>query len=125
MLALGVGPAQFGTRCLAAEEATVHPDCKAAVVAAGAEDTRTVGRGLGLIRALENDFTARMRRLKDSADELDVRRKEFQGATPKDAALHGRVRGGKVEAGQSAGLVHEVPRPWRSWSASSPSTGPR
>ncbi|MDX2853767.1 nitronate monooxygenase [Streptomyces sp. PA03-3a] len=123
MLALGAGTAQFGTRCLAAEEATVHPDYKAALVAAGAEDTRTVGRGL--IRAPENDFTARMRRLKDSAAELDVRRKEFQGATPKDAALRGRVREGKVEAGQSAGLVHEVPRPWRSWSASSPSTGPR
>ncbi|MFI2302979.1 hypothetical protein ACH5AL_29690 [Actinacidiphila glaucinigra] len=66
-----------------------------------------------------------MRRLRDSAAELDVRWREFQGATPKGAALRGRVRGGEVAAGQSAGLVHEVPRPWRSWSESSPSAAPR
>ncbi|MFF4753332.1 NAD(P)H-dependent flavin oxidoreductase [Streptomyces sp. NPDC002514] len=108
MLALGAGAAQFGTRFLATEEATVHPDYKSAVLAAGVEDTRTVGHGLGLIRAVENDFTTRMRRLEESAAELDVRRKEFQAATLKDAALHGRVREGKVEAGQSAGLIDAV-----------------
>ncbi|MEU4654049.1 nitronate monooxygenase [Streptomyces sp. NPDC023723] len=108
MLALGAGAAQFGTRFLATEEAGVHAAYKAAVVAAGVEDTRTVGHGLGLVRALENDFTARMRRLEESAAEPEVRRKEFQGASLKDAALHGRVREGKVEAGQSAGLVDAV-----------------
>ncbi|MFF7679967.1 hypothetical protein [Actinacidiphila glaucinigra] len=99
------------------------PDCKAAAVAAGAEGTRTVGRGL--IGALENDFTASMRRLKDSAAELDVRRKEFQGATPRDAALHGWVRGGKVEAGPVRGPGPGSTQVVRSWSASSPSTAPR
>ncbi|MFJ8932804.1 NAD(P)H-dependent flavin oxidoreductase [Streptomyces sp. NPDC102364] len=108
MLALGAGAAQFGTRFLATREATVHPEYKSAVVAAGVEDTRTVGHGLGLIRALDNDFTARMGRLEASAAELDVRRKEFQASSLKDAALHGEVREGKVEAGQSAGLVDAV-----------------
>ncbi|WP_406150998.1 NAD(P)H-dependent flavin oxidoreductase [Streptomyces sp. NBC_01012] len=108
MLALGAGAAQFGTRFLASEEATVHPGYKAAVLAAGVEDTRTVGRGLGLIRAVENDFTRRMQDLEESAAGLDVRREEFQAASLKDAALHGRIRDGKVEAGQSAGLVDTV-----------------
>lgn len=108
MLALGAGAAQFGTRFLATREATVHPDYKAAVIAAGVEDTRTVGHGLGLIRAVENEFTARMQRLEEDAAELGLRRAEFQSASLKDAALHGRVREGKVEAGQSAGLVDEV-----------------
>ncbi|MFJ8750404.1 NAD(P)H-dependent flavin oxidoreductase [Streptomyces sp. NPDC102441] len=108
MLALGAGAAQFGTRFLATREATVHPDYKAAVLAAGVEDTRTVGHGLGVIRAVGNDFTERMRRLEESAATLDVRRKEFQGASLKDAALHGRIREGKVEAGQSAGLVDAI-----------------
>ncbi|MCX4791785.1 MULTISPECIES: NAD(P)H-dependent flavin oxidoreductase [unclassified Streptomyces] len=108
MLALGAGAAQFGTRFLATEEATVHPEYKEVVLAAGVEDTRTVGHGLGLIRAVENDFTVRMQRLEESAAELGVRRKEFQSASLKDAALHGRVREGKVEAGQSAGLIDAV-----------------
>ncbi|MGW7517864.1 NAD(P)H-dependent flavin oxidoreductase [Streptomyces sp. NPDC054796] len=108
MLALGAGAAQFGTRFLATEEATVHPDYKAAVLATGVDGTRTVGHGLGVIRAVANDFTARMGRLEESAAELDVRRKEFRSVTLKDAALHGRVRDAKVEAGQSAGLVDSV-----------------
>jgi enoyl-[acyl-carrier protein] reductase II len=98
MLALGAGAAQFGTRFLASEEATVHPDYKAAVLAATVDGTRTVGNGLGVIRAIANDFTARMAELEASAADLDVRRKAF----------HGDVVGGKVEAGQSAGLIDEV-----------------
>lgn len=108
MLALGAGAAQFGTRFLATEEATVHPDYKAAVLAAGVEDTATVGHGLGVIRAVRNEFTDRMRRLEESAAELGVRRKEFGTASLKDAALHGQVRHAKVEAGQSAGLIDAV-----------------
>ena len=108
MLALGAGAAQFGTRFLASEEATVHPDYKAAVLAATVDGTRTVGNGLGVIRAIANDFTDRMAELEASVADLDVRRKTFQASTLKDAALHGDVVGGKVEAGQSAGLIDEV-----------------
>lgn len=108
MLALGAGAAQFGTRFLATREATVHPDYQAAVLAAGVDGTRTVGHGLGVIRAVENEFTERMRRLEESGAELDVRREEFHAATLRDAALYGRVREGKVEAGQSAGLIDTV-----------------
>ncbi|GAA1278752.1 enoyl-[acyl-carrier-protein] reductase FabK [Pseudonocardia aurantiaca] len=108
MLALGAGAAQFGTRFLASHEATVHPDYKAAVVRAAIDDTRTVGNGLGVIRALANDFTDRMGELEASAADIDVRRKAFQGSTLRDAALHGDVTDGKVEAGQSAGLVDAI-----------------
>jgi enoyl-[acyl-carrier protein] reductase II len=108
MLALGAGAAQFGTRFLASHEATVHPDYKAAVVRAGIDDTRTVGRGLGVIRALANDFTDRMGELESSAADIDVRRKAFHASTLRDAALHGDVTDGKLEAGQSAGLIEEI-----------------
>ncbi|WP_410633238.1 NAD(P)H-dependent flavin oxidoreductase [Amycolatopsis sp. cmx-4-83] len=108
VLALGAGAAQFGTRFLASTEASVHPAYKEAVVAAGVDGTRTVGHGLGVIRALDNDFTARMLALEESGAEEDSRRKAFQAATLRDAALHGEVAEGKLEAGQSAGLVDSV-----------------
>jgi enoyl-[acyl-carrier protein] reductase II len=108
MLALGASGAQFGTRFLASEEATVHADYKRAVLAAGVGDTRAVGHGLGVTRAIANDFTSRMTELEESAADLDVRRKVFQTATLRDAALHGDVAGGKLEAGQSAGLIRDV-----------------
>ncbi|MHA6622675.1 NAD(P)H-dependent flavin oxidoreductase [Pseudonocardia sp. DLS-67] len=108
MLALGAGAAQFGTRFLASTEASVHDGYKSAVVAAGVHDTRAVGRGLGVIRVLANDFTDRMLGLEASGADEDLRRRTFHAATLKDAALHGDVNGGKVEAGQSAGLVDAV-----------------
>ncbi|MFC3448484.1 NAD(P)H-dependent flavin oxidoreductase [Amycolatopsis speibonae] len=108
MLALGAGAAQFGTRFLASAEATVHPDYKAAVVAADIDSTRTVGRDLGLIRALANDFTDRMTELENSAADLEQRRGAFTASSLRDAALDGDLKNGKVEAGQSAGLVTDV-----------------
>lgn len=108
MLALGAGAAQFGTRFLASTEATVHDAYKQAVLDAGVDGTRTVGHGLGVIRALDNDFTARMLELEAAGAEEALRRKTFQASTLKDAALHGDVVEGKLEAGQSAGLVDEV-----------------
>ncbi|MFX5817246.1 nitronate monooxygenase, partial [Acinetobacter baumannii] len=59
-LALGAGAANFGTRFIATPEASVHPAYKQAVLAAGITGTRTVGRGLGMIRALSNGFAERM-----------------------------------------------------------------
>jgi enoyl-[acyl-carrier protein] reductase II len=108
MLALGAGAAQFGTRFLASTESFVHDAYKQAVVDAGVDATRTVGHGLGVIRALDNDFTARMLALEASGAEEALRRKTFQASTLRDAALHGDVAEGKLEAGQSAGLVDEV-----------------
>ncbi|MCX0274997.1 nitronate monooxygenase [Nocardia zapadnayensis] len=108
MLALGAGAAQFGTRFLASAEATVHDAYKRAVLDAGVDATRTVGHGLGVIRALGNDFTARMLELEATGAEEPLRRKYFQKSTLKDAALYGDIAEGRVEAGQSAGLVDEV-----------------
>jgi len=108
MLALGAGAAQFGTRFLASAESSVHNAYKQAVVDAGVDATRTVGHGLGVIRVLDNDFTARMLGLEAAGAEEALRRKTFQASTLRDAALHGDVVEGKLEAGQSAGLVDEV-----------------
>lgn len=107
-LALGAGAANFGTRFISTPEATVHPAYKQAVLAAGIADTRTVGRGLGMIRALSNPFTERMLALEAAGADVEVRRDAFGGGTLKMAALDGDVAGGKVEAGQSAGLVMDM-----------------
>jgi len=107
-LALGAGAAQFGTRFLLSEEAYVHPAYKQAVLAASADETRAVGRGLGTIRALANEFTARMERLESEGAKIEERRAEFKRASLKMAALEGDVRNGKVEAGQSARIVDSI-----------------
>lgn len=107
-LSLGAGAANFGTRFIASPEAGVTEAYKTAVVSAGVSDTRTVGRGLGMIRALKNDFTDRMEVLEAAGKDIDARRAAFLETSLKTAAFDGDIDRGKVEAGQSVGLVDHI-----------------
>lgn len=107
-LALGAGGANFGTRFMATPEAGLAQGYKDAVIAAGVADTRTVGHGLGMIRAIANEFTDRMSALETANAPEEERRALFSAATLKMAALDGDLQGGKLEAGQSAGLVESI-----------------
>ena len=107
-LALGAGAANFGTRFIATPEASVHPAYKQAILGSGIDGTRTVGRGMGMIRALANSFTDRMAALEAEGAALEARKDVFGASTLLMAALHGDVADGKIEAGQSAGLVADL-----------------
>ncbi len=106
MLALGADAVQLGTRFIATPEATVHENYKKAVLAASVEDTALVGRGRQPIRQLKNAFSRQYESAEKSGQEdLD---KIFDSSSVKQAALNGDVEWGKVEAGQSAGLVEDI-----------------
>ena len=108
MLALGAEAVQLGTRFIATPEATVHPAYKQAVLKADVGDTAFVGRGSHPIRQLQNSFSEKyLAREREGASprELEI---IFDEASVKQAALEGDVEWGKVEAGQSAGLVDEI-----------------
>lgn len=104
-LALGAGAVQFGSRFAATIEANLHPAYKQALLSAAVQDTLTVGRGLGVIRAIRNAYTEHMVELESSGAKIDVRRAAFAQGSLKAAALDGEVAHGRVEAGQAAGLV--------------------
>ena len=108
LLALGADAVQLGTRFIATPEASVHDNYKRAVLDAEVDQTTLVGRGMHPIRLLKNAFSAKYEaaeRAGASRDELET---VFQEYSLKQAALRGDVEWGKVEAGQSAGLVHEI-----------------
>jgi enoyl-[acyl-carrier protein] reductase II len=108
MLALGAEGVQLGTRFIATPEASVHPAYKEAVLKAGVGDTAFVGRGGHPIRQLKNAFSekyAAAERAGATAEDLEAL---FGSATLRQAALDGDVQWGKVEAGQSAGLVDDI-----------------
>ena len=108
LLALGADAVQLGTRFIATPEASVHEDYKRAVLAAEVDGTALVGRGHHPIRQLKNAFSAKYEaaeRAGASSAELEAL---FAEHSLKQAALRGDVEWGKVEAGQSAGLVHEI-----------------
>jgi enoyl-[acyl-carrier protein] reductase II len=108
LLALGAEAVQLGTRFIATPEASVHDNYKQAVLAADVGDTALVGRGGLPIRQLKNAFSKEYEaaeRAGASAQDLEAL---FRKRSLKQAALDGDVDWGKVEAGQSAGLVDEI-----------------
>ena len=108
LLALGADAVQLGTRFIATPEASVHDRYKRAVLEADVGDTTLVGRGAHPIRLLKNAFSRKYEtaeRAGASPDELAALDKL---SSLKQAALEGDVEWGKVEAGQSAGLVDEI-----------------
>ena len=108
LLALGADAVQLGTRFIATPEASVHDHYKRAVINADVDGSTLVARGRLPIRQLKNAFSAKFNAAERAGApqaELDA---IFQAASLKQAALEGDVEWGKVEAGQSAGLVTEI-----------------
>jgi enoyl-[acyl-carrier protein] reductase II len=108
LLALGADAVQLGTRFLLTEEATVHARYKAAVLAAEVHDTVLVGRRNLPVRSLHNAFAqAVFDAERDQLAQADYDAL-FKKSTLKQAALDGDVEWGKVELGQSAGLITRI-----------------
>lgn len=106
--ALGAEGAQLGTRFLMTEEATVHPAYKQAVLQAGIADTRLVGRGALPVRQIRNDFTAEVEAAERAGMSPEELKALYASRSLKEAALEGDIARGKVEAGQSAGLIDDI-----------------
>jgi enoyl-[acyl-carrier protein] reductase II len=108
MLALGADAVQLGTRFIATPEASVHDNYKRAVLDAEVDQTTLVGRGGHPIRQLKNAFSAKYEAAERGGASKEQLEALFQEYSLKQAALRGDVEWGKVEAGQSAGLVHDI-----------------
>ena len=108
LLALGADAVQLGTRFIATPEASVHDNYKRAVINADVDGSTLVARGRLPIRQLKNAFSAKF----DAAERAGAPQAEldaiFKASSLKQAALEGDVEWGKVEAGQSAGLVDDI-----------------
>jgi enoyl-[acyl-carrier protein] reductase II len=108
MLALGADAVQLGTRFIATPEASVHENYKQAVLKADVHETALVGRGGLPIRQLANRFSeeyfSRQRKGASASELLDL----LNSSSLRKAALEGDVEWGRVEAGQSAGLVEDI-----------------
>ncbi|MBM7623821.1 enoyl-[acyl-carrier-protein] reductase FabK [Sporohalobacter salinus] len=107
VLALGAIGVQVGTRFVCAEECTVHPNYKEAIIKAKDRDAVVTARSTGHpVRNLKNKLTRQMDKLesngasKEKLEELGVGRLQH-------AAEEGDVKEGSVMAGQIAGMVEQ------------------
>nr|MBC7244307.1 enoyl-[acyl-carrier-protein] reductase FabK [Chloroflexota bacterium] len=108
-LALGAVGIQMGTRFICTKECTVHPNYKDMIVKAGDRATITTGHSLGHpVRALRNPMTRKFEEMEkqELSEEALI---EFGTGKLRLAAVEGNVVEGSFMAGQSCGLVHDIP----------------
>jgi enoyl-[acyl-carrier protein] reductase II len=108
MLALGADGVQLGTRFLLTPESNLHAAYKQRALAAGIEDTTLIGRGKLPIRVLKNAFTEAFETAERAGAPAEELRTLSASRTLKMAAFDGDVDHGKVEVGQSVGLIDEL-----------------
>ena len=108
MFCLGAEGVQLGTRFLMTPESNLHRAYKDRALAAGIADTTLVGRGKLPIRVLKNDFTRAFEAAERSGASAENLAALNATHTLKMAASEGDVDQGKVELGQSAGLIDDL-----------------
>jgi len=108
MFCLGAEAVQLGTRFLLTPEANLHHAYKKRALAAGIADTTLVGRGKLPVRTLRNAFAREYEAAERGGASDEALKMMSAGHTLKMAALDGDIEQGKVEIGQSVGLIDEL-----------------
>jgi enoyl-[acyl-carrier protein] reductase II len=108
MFCLGADGVQLGTRFLMTAESNLHRAYKERALAAGIADTTLVGRGKLPIRVLKNDFTREFEAAERSGASAQDLATLNASRSLKMAAFDGDIDQGKVEVGQSVGLIDEL-----------------
>ena len=107
-MALGASGVQIGTRFLASEESSAHPDFKKMVIEAKEGDTQLMMHKLVPVRLLKNEFYRRIEEAESrgaTAEEL----KEILGrARAKKGMFEGDLAEGELEIGQASSLLNDI-----------------
>ncbi|BBJ28769.1 DUF561 domain-containing protein [Athalassotoga saccharophila] len=106
--ALGAEGVQIGTRFVATQECEVHVNYKEKILKASTRDTLVTGRVTGHpVRALRNPLTNALLKIDERGGKPEEVEQLGRGALR--AAVNGDLDKGSFMAGQSAGLVDDIP----------------
>ena len=108
-LALGAEGVQIGSRFVATTEASVHPNFKERIVAAGEGDTELTLKELAPVRLLKNGFYKEVKELYNTQQATVENLKALVGnRRTKQGMFEGDVEQGELEIGQVASLITQV-----------------
>ncbi len=111
VMALGADGAQLGTRFIATIECQAHDNFKKLILDAADTDTCIIGRKLSMLRVIRNEFAKRM----EDAERTGANEQELMKIIGNEfnrnraASFDGEIIEGAFQAGQSAGLVKDIP----------------
>lgn len=105
---LGAEAVQMGTRFVASEESSAHPDFKNAVLNSADTDTMVVLKKLIPVRLLKNHFFAKVVELEQKGVEKEELLELLGKARAKKGMAEGELQEGELEIGQISGLINEI-----------------
>lgn len=107
-MVLGADAVQVGSRFVASEEASSHPDFKQLVVAAKEGATELTLKELTPVRLLKNKFYDDIKALYTQSPSKEALHALLGRARAKKGMFEGDLEEGELEIGQIAGLIHDI-----------------
>jgi enoyl-[acyl-carrier protein] reductase II len=107
-MVLGADGVQVGSRFVASEEASSHPNFKQLVVAAGEGDTKLTLKELAPVRLLKNKFYNDIENAYQQGAGVSELRELLGRARAKRGMFEGDMEEGELEIGQVASLIHDI-----------------
>ena len=105
---LGADAVQIGSRFVASDEASSHPNFKNMVVDAKEGDTMLTLKELAPVRLLKNKFFSDVQELYKKAPSKEELIELLGRARAKKGMFEGDLEEGELEIGQISGLIHEI-----------------
>lgn len=108
-LSLGAAGVQLGTRYLATQESSAHPDYKNLIINSKSDSTMLMMKKVVPVRLMKNTFYEEVKKL----EEMNASKEELEKLLGKGRARAGMLEGdlvnGELEAGQVASLIRDLP----------------
>ena len=106
--ALGADGVQVGSRFVASDEASSHPNFKNEVVRAGDGSTMLTLKEITPVRMLKNPFFQKIAALYEGGTDVEELKTTLGRGRAKKGMFEGDLEEGELEIGQIAGLINEV-----------------
>lgn len=105
---LGADGVQVGSRFVASEESSAHPDFKKVVVDAKEGDTELTLKELAPVRLIKNKFYQEVKTLYAKGPSVEELKELLGRARAKRGMFEGDLEEGELEIGQISGLIHDI-----------------
>jgi len=107
-MALGADGVQVGSRFVASEEASAHPDFKQKVIEATEGSTKLQLKQLVSVRLLDNEFSDRISKMQNAGATVEELSDALGRGRAKLGMFDGDLQEGELEIGQVASLINKV-----------------
>jgi len=106
--ALGADGVQIGSRFVASEESSAHPDFKRKVIEAEDGDTSLTLKKIIPVRLIKNKFYQEVKAFEDKGASREEIYELLGRGRAKKGMFEGDLDEGELEIGQVSGLIHEI-----------------